>query len=161
MDLFTIPRHMARLQYMTARLPFTVLDKYVVAPYWNDQARLGYESFLESMDGLAGWLLADGDISGRGQALMRRGESLAKASKLETTARARRAQGAETRAAEAEETQQAVQMGVSAERDRVSAAASQQLPDAADKRRLVKYDRAEADHLDQLAESERDADRSS
>ena len=104
MDLFTIPRHMARLQYMTARVPFTVLDKYVVARYWNDQAllRLGYESFLESMDGLAGWLLADGDISRRGQALMRRGESLAKASKLETTAQARRAQGAETRAAEAE-----------------------------------------------------------
>src|SRR5512135_2321578 len=65
MDLFTIPRQMARLQYMTARLPFTVFDKYVVAPYWNDQAlpRLGYQSFLESMDGVAGWLLADGDIS--------------------------------------------------------------------------------------------------
>ena len=68
---------------------------------------------------------------------------------------------AETRAAKAEEAQQAEQKRISAEEDRVSAAAEQQLSDAADKRRLVKYRREEADHLDHLATSERDERRSS
>jgi hypothetical protein len=120
MDLFTIPRQMARLQYMTARLPFTVFDKYVVAPYWNDQAlpRLGYESFLESMDRVAGWLLADGDISPHPDKPDKR--RLVKYDREEA--------------------------------DHL---------DQPDERRLVKYDPAEADHLDQLAESERAAHRSS
>src|SRR5512142_1200487 len=94
MDLFFIPRRVARLQYMTARLPFTVLDKYVVARYWDERAlpRLGLESFLGSMDGFAGWLLADDHISRRGHAEIRRPESPATASEPETMVQERRAQ---------------------------------------------------------------------
>jgi hypothetical protein len=177
MDFFFIPRRVARLQYMTARLPFTVLDEYVVARYWAEGAlpRLGWELFLGSMDGFAGWLLADDHISRRGHAVMRRPESPATASEPETMVQARWAQyeenlqaaqaaaheddqqarrkaeaqaeaekapaehAAETRAAEAEQAPQAAQIPISAGQDRVSAAASQQRPDAADNRRLVRY----------------------
>jgi len=120
MDFFFIPRRVARLQYMTARLPFTVLDKYIVARYPDERAlpRLGLGLFLESMDGFAGWLLADDHISRRGHAVMRRPESPATASEPETMVQPRWAQY---------------------EEDRASAAASQQRPDAADHRRLVRY----------------------
>ena len=197
MDFFFIPRRVARLQYLTARLPFTVLDKYVVARYWDERAlpRLGLGSFLGSMDGFAGWLLADDHISRRGHAVMRRPESPATASEPETMVQARWAQdeenlqaalaaarqgrrpspeaintavadpqehqdgqqahrtaeaqaeaekapaehAAETRAAEAEQAPQTAQIPISAGQDRVSAAASQQRPDATDNRRLVRY----------------------
>ncbi len=74
MNLFTISRSMAKLEYTAVRLPFTLLDERIVARYWHDQGlfRLGFQRFLGSIDELAGWLLADDDISGRGQALTRR-----------------------------------------------------------------------------------------
>jgi hypothetical protein len=87
-DLTALPRSIARLQYAAARLPFTVLDDRVVASYWGEGAsvRLGLELFLGSLDRFAGWLLADEQISRRGQALMRRTGHLAEAGALETTA---------------------------------------------------------------------------
>jgi hypothetical protein len=74
MNLFTMSRSMARLEYTTVRLPFTLLDERIVARYCHDQGlfRLGFQRFLGSIDELAGWLLADDDISRRGQALTRR-----------------------------------------------------------------------------------------
>ncbi len=65
---------MAKLQYTAARLPFTLIDEHVVARHWHDQGlfRLSFQRFLGSIDELAGWLLADDDISGRGHALTRR-----------------------------------------------------------------------------------------
>jgi hypothetical protein len=74
MNLFTMSRSMARLEYTAVRLPFTLLDERIVARYWHDQGlfRLGFQRFLGSIDELAGWLLADDDISRRGQALTRR-----------------------------------------------------------------------------------------
>jgi hypothetical protein len=73
MNLFTMSRGMARLEYTAVRLPFTLLDERIVARYWHDQGlfRLGFQRFLGSIDELAGWLLADDDISTRGQALTR------------------------------------------------------------------------------------------
>jgi hypothetical protein len=75
MDLFVIsrriPRRMARLQYLTARLPFTVLDEYVVPPRRLFLSRLGLRAFLGSVDELAGFLLADGHISRRGHENLR------------------------------------------------------------------------------------------
>lgn len=73
-NLFTISRSMAKLEYAAVRLPFTLLDERIVARYWHDQGlfRLGFQRLLGSIDELAGWLLADDDISGRGQALTRR-----------------------------------------------------------------------------------------
>lgn len=74
MNLVAASRSTAKLEYMAVRLPFTLLDECVVARYWHDQGlfRLGFQRFLGSIDELAGWFLADDDISGRGQALTRR-----------------------------------------------------------------------------------------
>ena len=81
MNLFTMSRSMARLEYTAVRLPFTLLDERIVARYWHDQGlfRLGFQRFLGSIDEFAGWLLADDDISRRGQALTRRTWHLAMA----------------------------------------------------------------------------------
>ena len=74
MNLSTMSRSMAKLEFTAVRLPFTLLDERVVARYWHDQGlfRLGFQRFLGSIDELAGRLLADDDISRRGQALTRR-----------------------------------------------------------------------------------------
>ena len=94
MNLVTVSRSMARLQYTAVRLPFTLLDERVVARYWHDQGlfRLGFQRFPGSADELAGWLLADDDISGRGQALTRRTWHLVVAGEPATGAQARPAQ---------------------------------------------------------------------
>lgn len=65
-------RRIAKLQYAAARLPFTLLDESVVARCWGrDSAiRVSFERWLGSLDLLAGWLLADDEISRRGQALI-------------------------------------------------------------------------------------------
>ena len=211
MDFFIIPRRMARLQYLTARLPFTIFDKYVVARYLDDQAlpRRSFELFLGSMDEIARCLLADGHISRRDDAMMRRPESPAAASGLETNVQARWAQHEEnlqaaasqageqaheginiaaayqqeqednqqarrkaeaqaeaeeapaehaagTPAAETEQAPQAAQMPIPAGQDQAGAAASRQVPDAAGKRRLVRYRPEEAGSPGQLAASEHD-----
>ena len=204
MDFFIIPRRMARLQYLTARLPFTIFDKYVVARYWDDRAlpRRSFELFLGSMDETARRVLGGDHISRRDDAVMRRPESAAAASELETKVRARWAQyeenlqaaarqageqaheenkiaaayqqdnqqarreaeaeeapaehAAGTRAAEAQEAPQAAQMRIPAGPDQAGAAASRQVPDAAGKRRLVRYRPGEAGSPGQLAASEHD-----
>src|SRR5690348_11552162 len=68
-----VPRSIAKLQYAAARLPFTLLDEYVIARYWGQHApvRVGLERWLGSLDLLAGRLLADDEISRRGETLMR------------------------------------------------------------------------------------------
>ena len=73
MDPAAVPRSMARLQYTVVRLPFTLLDEGIIARYWGQNApvRRGLERYLGSLDLFAGWLLADDEISRRGQALMR------------------------------------------------------------------------------------------
>ena len=73
MNLFTVRRHMAKVEYRAMRLPLALPEECVVARYWQEEAtfRLGFERFLGSLDEIAGWLMADDDISERGQALMR------------------------------------------------------------------------------------------
>ncbi len=86
MSLFTMSRSVARLEYTAVRLPFTLLDERIVARCRHDQGlfRLGFQRFLGSIDELAGWLLADDDISRRGQALTRRTWHLAVADEAGT-----------------------------------------------------------------------------
>jgi hypothetical protein len=81
MDPTALPRSIARLQYTAVRLPFAVLDELVVASPWGQGAfvREGFGLFLGSLDRFAGYLLADEQISQRGQALMRRTGHSAKA----------------------------------------------------------------------------------
>ncbi len=94
MGLTTIPRRVGKLEYSAARLPFTVVEQRVVGRYLDEQAlvRIRFERLLGSLDGLAGWLLADDDISRRGRALRRRTEFLATANDLDKNAKARQAQ---------------------------------------------------------------------
>jgi hypothetical protein len=74
MDSTAVPRSAARLQYALARLPFTLLQRLVVARCWGEDSpvRLSFERFLGSLDWLAGWLLDDAELARRGEALMRR-----------------------------------------------------------------------------------------
>ena len=144
MDLFIIPRRVARLPYETARLPFTILDECVVAR-WEALAvpRVGFELFLGLTDTVAGWLLADDHISGRGQALLRRTESPAMPGERETKPQANRAQLEENLRATREA---AHQVGHQAAETISTAAGNQQqqedrlrLEDAAAGQRPVKY----------------------
>jgi hypothetical protein len=112
MGFSTIPRRVGKLEYAAVRLPFTLLEDHLVARYWDDEAalRLSFERFLGSLDGIAGWLLADEHISRRGHALRRRTEFLAKAGGLDTKAQGRRAQAEEKlQAAQAQTSQTSVQ----------------------------------------------------
>ena len=164
MDFFVIPRRIARLEYLTARLPFTILDKYIAARYWDDQAlpRLSLRLFLGSMDELAGILLADDRISRRGQALMRGTEFPAEASELEAEQEARWAQAGQNLRAAQTAARQAGEQAY--EGIKVAAAGQHEQEDdqqahrkaEADKRRLVKYHPGEAGRPAELATSEHD-----
>lgn len=68
-----LPRSIVKLPYAAARLPFTLLEDLVVARYWDQDApaRVGFERWLGSLDLFAGRLLADEEITRRGQALLR------------------------------------------------------------------------------------------
>jgi Carbohydrate-binding module 48 (Isoamylase N-terminal domain) len=68
-----VPRSIAKLQYAAARLPFTLLDEFVVTRFYGPNApvRVGFERWLGSLDLLVGRLLADDEISLRGLALTR------------------------------------------------------------------------------------------
>jgi Carbohydrate-binding module 48 (Isoamylase N-terminal domain) len=72
-DAAAVPRSIVKLQYAAARLPLTFLDEHVIARHWHQDApvRAGFEHWLGSLDLLAGRLLADDEISRRGEALMR------------------------------------------------------------------------------------------
>jgi Glycogen recognition site of AMP-activated protein kinase len=74
-----VPRAIIKLQYKAARLPFSFLDEYVIGRYWgqNTPVRVGFERWLGLLDLLAGRLLADEEISWRGEALMRQTTDLA------------------------------------------------------------------------------------
>lgn len=88
MDPIAISRSIAKLQYAVVRLPLTVVDERVVASQWGEDApvRLGFELSLGWLDRFAGWLLADEQISRRGQALLQRTGRPAKADAPETKA---------------------------------------------------------------------------
>lgn len=55
------PRDVAKQQYANLRRSLADLDERVAARYWGEDAvvRASYRRFLESLDKLAGWLLAD------------------------------------------------------------------------------------------------------
>jgi uncharacterized protein (DUF2267 family) len=61
------------VQYAAARLPLTLLDEWVVARRWDQDAlvRASFERGLGSLDLVAGWLLGDDAVSRRGLALLR------------------------------------------------------------------------------------------
>ena len=74
MDLTTVPRILAKLEYSAVRLPIACLDEWVLALYWDEDAppRSDVRYFLGSLNEVAGWLLADDEIARRGETLLRR-----------------------------------------------------------------------------------------
>ena len=93
MNVLTVPKKAAVLEYSLLRLPATVLQKQVVVRFLQDDSalRLGFERALGSLDEKAGRLLDDQALITRGSALRRRSEVLADAARLEESAAQRTA----------------------------------------------------------------------
>ena len=93
MNVLTVPKKAAVLEYSLLRLPATVLQKQVVVRFLQDDSalRLGFERALGSLDEKAGRLLDDQALITRGSALRRRTEVLADAARLEESAAQRTA----------------------------------------------------------------------
>ena len=92
-NVLTVPKRAAVLEYSLLRLPATVLQKQVVVRFLQDDSalRLGFERALGSLDEKAGRLLDDQALITRGSALRRRTEVLADAARLEESAAQRTA----------------------------------------------------------------------
>lgn len=93
MNVLTLPRSVAALEYKALRLPATLLQTHVVVRFLDEDSklRLGFEKALGSMDEKAGSLFANDDLADRGRVLRRRSEILGKAVELETVADQRKA----------------------------------------------------------------------
>ena len=92
-NVLTVPKRAAVLEYSLLRLPATVLQKQVVVRFLQDDSalRLGFERALGSLDEKAGRLLDDQALITRGSALRRRTDVLADAARLEESAAQRTA----------------------------------------------------------------------
>ena len=162
MGLTAIPRRVGKLEYSAVRLPLTLLEDHVVARYWDDEAalRLGFERFLGSLDGAAGWLLADDHLSRRGQALRRRTEFLAKAGDLGTKAQARRAQAEEKLHAAQTQARHTRHQAREEMNDQIAAAYQQLQEDRQQARReadtQASADKAQAEHAAQTRAAQAD-----
>jgi len=73
MDPAAKPGSVAKKQYENIRRSLSLFEERVVARYWEEDtlARASFGHFLGSLDQFAGWLLADDELSRRGQALRR------------------------------------------------------------------------------------------
>ena len=88
MNLLTLPRTVAALEYKAFRIPATLLQNQVVVRFLDEDSklRLGFEKTLGSIDEKAGSLLANDALTKRGRVLRRRSEILGKAVQLEEVA---------------------------------------------------------------------------
>ena len=61
MDPISEPRRMTKQQYASVRRSLAAFEDHVIARYWDQDApvRVGFRRFLDSLDQLVGWLLAD------------------------------------------------------------------------------------------------------
>ena len=93
MNVMTLPRSVAAIEYKALRLPATLLQSQVVVRFLDEESklRLGFERALGGLDEKAGALLANPALSERGRLLRRRSEILGKAVALEAVADQRKA----------------------------------------------------------------------
>jgi hypothetical protein len=98
MNVLTLPKAAATLEYKALRLPATLLETQVVVRFLAEDSalRLGFEKALGALDEKAGSLLGNEALATRGHALRRRSEILGKAVALETKAETRKASAAAT-----------------------------------------------------------------
>jgi len=91
MNVLTLPKAAAALEYKALRLPATLIESQVVVRFLAEDSalRLGFEKALGTIDEKAGSLLGNASLASRGHALRRRSEILEKAVALEAKAEAR------------------------------------------------------------------------
>ena len=94
MDVLTVPKTIASLEYTALRLPLTLVETQVVARLFGEESgvRLGFEKALGTVDMTVGRWIGDDRRATRGAALSRRAEVLAKAVRLEQKAATRKEQ---------------------------------------------------------------------
>jgi hypothetical protein len=113
MNVLTVPRTVASLEYKALRLPATVVGKAVATLDEESRVRLAFEKALGSVDATVGKLLKDESLTRRGTALSRKAEVLETAVRLEEKAEQRKQAAAQTlqeqKSAAAEQRRQAEQ----------------------------------------------------
>ncbi len=94
MNVLTIPRTAAALEYKVLRYPSQLIETKVVAVLLSEESsvRLAFERVLGSLDSTAGSLFADQGLKDRGRLLTRRAEIVETAAALEAKAQQRKVQ---------------------------------------------------------------------
>ena len=95
MNVLTVPRTVAALEYKALRLPAAVVGKAVATLDEESRVRLAFERALGNVDATVGKLLANDELTRRGTALSRRAEVLETAVALEEKAEQRKAAAAQ------------------------------------------------------------------
>jgi hypothetical protein len=144
MNVLTVPRTVASVEYQLLRLPATVVGKAVATLDEESRVRLAFEKALGNVDATVGKLLKDEALTRRGTALSRKAEVLETAVRLEEKAEQRKATAANTlaqsKSAAAEQRRQA-------EKDKADETRRLREQAAAEKRRV----KAEADAQEKAA----------
>lgn len=140
MNVLTLPRKVATVEYSALRLPLTVLHRGLTRLDDESPVRLSFERGLGSLDATVGRVLGSPELTRRGATLTRKAEVLEKAVALETKAAERKQQAN----AELQQSKQ------TAERKRV--AATKQAQDEA--RSLHEQQQAERRAAEQQAQAE-------
>ena len=92
MNVLTVPRTVAALEYKALRLPATVGASLVSRLDEESRLRLAYEKALGNVDAAVGRLLANDELATRGRKLAARAEVLETAVELEEKAELRKAE---------------------------------------------------------------------
>jgi hypothetical protein len=96
MDVLSVPKTIARLEYSALRLPLALVESQVLARFLEQESgiRLGFEKALGSLDVTVGRWIGDDRRASRGAALSRKAEVLTSAVQLEQEAASRKEQAA-------------------------------------------------------------------
>lgn len=96
MNVRTVPRAVATLEYSVLRLPLTLVQTQVVGRLFEEESslRLGFEKAVGTLDSTVGKLIGNPDLSRRGASLSRRADMLGVAATLEEKAGDRREEAA-------------------------------------------------------------------
>lgn len=150
MNVLTVPRTLAALEYKAARYPAQVLETRLIAACLSDDnpLRLGFEHLLGRLDGAAGKLFADQGLTVRGRVLTRRVEIISKAVALEAKAAERQqAADAELRARTQQIEQEKAQVQAEHESEAARLTAVRSAEAKAIERRAAARERADTDAI--------------
>ena len=138
MNVLTLPKKAAALEYKALRLPSALLQQQVVVRFLaQDSAlRLGFERAVGTLDEKVGALFDDSELASRGHALRRRSEVLEKAVELEAKAEQRHLQAEATLQAGTARAEQTREQAFTAQR----AGAEEALREEAVEKRRVEQD---------------------